>query len=124
MFTVATLPRLLAPRVRAGIIALDTVEPLWFIVMNEHTLDVGSDTRCPLGQLWGRFSRGLHALGIPEDDAALYGFDSPTAVGEEGFPGWVPKYAESPMGREYATLSRMWRYVVRSRTDGRIVIAA
>lgn len=115
MFTVATLPRLLSPRVRAGIIALDTVEPLWFIVVNEYTLDVGSDTWCPLGQLWGRFSRGLRALGIPEDDAALYGFDSPTALGEN---------TDSPIEREYATLSRMWCYVVRSRIDRTIVIAA
>lgn len=117
MFAVATLPRLLSPRVRAGVVALDTVEPLWFVVVNEHTLDVGSDTRCPLGQLWGRFSRGLRALGIPEDDAALFGFDSPTSLGEEGFED------DGSVQTEYETLSRMWRYVVRCRLSGRIVIA-
>lgn len=122
MFTAAP-SRFLSARVRAGVIALDTVEPLWFVGVDEHCLDISSDTRCPLGQLWGRFSRGLKALDIPEDDAALYGFDSPTALGEESFPGWHPKYAESPTQREYTTLSRMWRYVIRRRMHATIVIA-
>jgi hypothetical protein len=89
--------------------------------MNEHTLDVGSDTRCPLGQLWGQFSRGLKALGVPEDDAALYGFDSPTAL-DESVSEDDDSFADT-VEQEYATLSRMWRYVVRNRTEGRIVIA-
>lgn len=117
MFTVASSP-LLSSRVRAGVIALDFVEPLWFVKLDEHRLDVGSDTRCPLGQLWGRFSRGLRALDIPEDDAALFGFDSPTALGEPGFRD------DGATEREYATLSRMWRAVVRARMSGTVVIAA
>lgn len=117
MFTVAPSP-LLSSRVRAGAIALDFVEPLWFVKIDEHRLDVGSDTRCPLGQLWGRFSRGLKALDIPEDDAALYGFDSPSSLGEPGF--WDDGASQS----EYATLSRMWRIVVRKKMAGVVVIAA
>jgi hypothetical protein len=117
VFTVTARPAALPSRVRAGVIALDFVEPLWFIAVNEHTMDVRSDTRCPLGQLWGRFSRGLKALDIPEDSAALYGFDSPTALAEEGFED------VDTVDREYATLSRIWRYVVRVRTECRIVIA-
>lgn len=102
---------MLATYVRAGIAALDAVNPAWPLVVSEHTVDVSSDTRCPLGQLWGRFSRGLKALGIPEDDAALYGFDSPAALGlTEGSPA-----------EEYEALSRMWRYAVRVRTDFPVV---
>lgn len=112
MFTVAPTV-CLSRRVIAGVIALDFVEPLWFLAVDEHRLDVSSDTRCPLGQLWGRFSRGLKALGIPEDDAALFGFDSPAALGEDGT-------AE----HEYAMLTRHWQTVVRKKLYGARVIAA
>ena len=116
MFTVpSVLP--LSTRVRAGVLALDFVEPLWFVVVDEHRLDVSSDTRCPLGQLWGRFSRGIKALGIPEDEAALYGFDSPTALDESA------EWCEETIQGEYTTLSRYWRCVVRRRMLASIVIA-
>lgn len=104
----------LSPRVRAGIAALDAVDPLWPLLVSEHSLDVGSDTRCPLGQVWGRFSRGLKALGIDEDSAADFGFDSPAALGE----------SDGEASREYETLNRLWRFVVRVRTDFPRVIAA
>jgi len=99
----------LSARVRAGVLALDFVEPLWFVLVDEHRLDVSSDTRCPLGQLWGRFSRGLRALGVSEDDAALFGFESPAILRTE---------AESEAQREYETLTRMWRTVVRIKMSG------
>jgi len=116
---VFTMPRALSlsDRVRAGVVALDFVEPLWFVLVDEHRLDVSSDTRCPLGQLWGRFSRGLKALGIAEEDAALYGFDSPTAL-DESTP-----HRSIAVQAEYATLSRYWGYVVRRRMLGTVVIA-
>lgn len=117
MFTVAPAP-LLSHRVRSGVIALNFVEPLWFLLVDEHRLDVGSDLRCPLGQVWGRFSRGIKALDIPEEDAALYGFDSPTALDENA------EWDAGTVQAEYDTLSRMWRYVVRRKMHGARVIAA
>lgn len=113
MFAVASAPSL-SSRVRAGVLALDTVNLLWPLLVNEHTLDVASDTRCPLGQLWGRFSRGLKALGVEEDSAAAFGFDSPAALGER----------DGDADHEYETLSRLWRFVVRMRTEFPRVIAA
>lgn len=104
-----TVHPLLAPRVRAGVAVLDAVDFRWPLGVDEHSLDVRSDTKCPLGQLWGRFSRGLKALGIAEDLPADFGFESPAAVGQTGHAmraRW-----------EYDTLSRLWRYVVRTRTD-------
>lgn len=121
MFTVSLSPSL-SGRVTAGVVALDFVEPLWFVLVDEYRLDIASDTRCPLGQLWGRFSRGLKALDIPENDAHLYGFDSPTALGEPGYFEWGPLHSETPAAREYAALSRMWRHVVRRKMSVRDLI--
>lgn len=117
MFTEAQ-PLRLTTRVRAGVVALDFVEPLWFLAVDEHRLDVASDFLCPLGQVWGRFSRGIKALGIPEGDAALYGFDSPTALDEYADPD------ADVIQAEYDTLSRIWRYVVRRKMGNVRVIAA
>lgn len=103
-----TVHPLLAPRVRAGVAVLDAVDFRWPLLVDEHSLDVWSDTKCPLGQMWGSFSRGLKALGIAEGLAADFGFESPAAVNDED---------DSRARWEYDTLTRLWRYVVRKRTD-------
>jgi len=43
-------------------------------LIDADTVDVASLERCPLGQAFGHYDEGLHALDIPWDKAYAYGF--------------------------------------------------
>ena len=68
-------------RVLRGMAKLDTVNPGWFKKINLNNLDVSNFYKCPLGQLFGNYSKGYIRAGYSDIDIKsreLHGF---TAMG-------------------------------------------
>lgn len=92
-----TRPESLATRVRRGVALLDEKVPGWHQRIDVDRLFITSCERCVLGQLFGLYSRGFDSLRLTM--GASLGFDLSGREPESG----------------YATLNRLWRYVVRTR---------
>lgn len=62
---------------RRGAKFLDENRPGWPHETNEATMDLGSHTKCPLGQLYGSFIRGYEVLGLNTIATVNLGFHVP-----------------------------------------------
>lgn len=96
-------------RVARGVALLDATEPGWVHRINTEKLDVSHGEACVLGQLYGNYTLGRHALGLDHNQA-----------GEHGFQMRTPSI-EPPRGllvrvlngfAEYPDLTQEWRRVV------------
>ena len=64
-------------RAQKGAAFLDRVLPDWASRVNPAAIRIESTTECVLGQIYGRFSEGVNALGISFGQSARYGFNRP-----------------------------------------------
>lgn len=83
--------------VAEGVKLLDEKQPEWWKNINLYTLDMEGCYSCILGQLFGSYSVGREALGIPSCEGDLYGFDS---LGPR---------------RDFGTLQFMWAEIIEAR---------
>lgn len=67
--------------VRKGAELLDEQRPGWHRRINLNMLDVGSPTRCVLGQCYGGYYKGLAKLGL--ESGHTHGFVGPIYLNKE-----------------------------------------
>lgn len=94
-------------RVQKGQALLNERLPGWREVMHPETLELDNCNACVLGQLFGDYHRGLAALGIPEEEAADYGFQVPEM---QDRPSW---YRWDSAGM-FGLLTRIWRRALKA----------
>ena len=61
-------------QVRDGVAFLNTQVPGWRTRINLQVLDLRNNEDCILGQLFGGYEEGMHALGLSPAWASLLGF--------------------------------------------------
>ena len=66
----------IAERVAAGAAFLDEQDPDWWRNLDLQSLDLGSCTRCVLGQLSGTFGTGLVVFDLDDEGARNLGFNT------------------------------------------------
>lgn len=66
----------LGARVQRGMALLDVEYPGWREMIDLDKLNMGSTRNCTLGQLYGDFDDGLHALYLSR--GTVFGFDAPS----------------------------------------------
>lgn len=108
----------IAERVQAGIAVLDEDKPGWRELINLTDLDLCSNERCVIGQVYkndehdywgGNYSLHLHRLAGTDDYteadewAIGHGFESALTPGSEGFP----------IRAEYDALTDAWKAALR-----------
>lgn len=91
-------------RVAAGVAFLDRQVPGWVDRIDVDNLDVACSVNCVLGQLYGGYSSGTHALGLDQDQAAALGFQ--VEVNGDGFKDLIAAIME------YPALTDEWRRVI------------
>jgi hypothetical protein len=93
------------PMVSKGMARMDErVNPRWFEIINSEILDMSLGNRCIVGQYFGDYATGMVVLGIPLNEAHLYGFN----LNNEDL------YADSE-GEEYALLEVAWIDAINER---------
>src|SRR6478609_1123816 len=96
--------------VLAGASLLDEKKPGWYNNVDLNTLNVNHVYSCPLGQLFGTYSKGLNALfgqfDRPEDGAP-FGFFIKFEVPK--------KYDSSYTWGEYQKLTEEWKEQINAR---------
>ncbi len=67
-------------RAANGAALLDKVEPGWFEKIDAASLDIGSFTKCVLGQVYGGYADGMNKLRASEhfDSGEIHGFSNAT----------------------------------------------
>ena len=75
-------------RVHIGALCLDSIRPNWANEVNLDTLDQSSVTECLLGQLYGDFRTGSHAVFLEEWEYDQHDrLFAATLAGKFGFVG-------------------------------------
>lgn len=91
-------------RARRGADYLDDVDPSWVGGVNPHTLDLGHEYQCVLGQLYKSYGTGLDALGL------VCNSSSPVIL---GFADEGNQYGDDD---EYiVALTAAWRHEIAAR---------
>lgn len=102
---------LLRRRIRRGARFLDQQVPNWWQRIHLSLLDLGTCQQCILGQLFGKFDKGLEALAFPLRDmrrGARFGFNG------EGYRHPISR-AVGYDWPTYVILTDLWREEVERR---------
>ncbi len=94
-------------RVRQGVTALNEEHgPGWLVKVDLDQLDIASESRCVLGQVYGSYGRGAKRMGLTDRGCGELGFQD-----DDGVP--------------YSALIVAWqREIVRLRRAERLVLVA
>lgn len=92
----------IAERVAAGADWLDANWPGWDYDVEPRILDLASDCKCILGQLYGDYGDGLSETDLTQDEARAFGFYA-GVVGEE------------EATRDYPLLTEAWLKTIEAR---------
>jgi len=93
---------LITERVQAGVELLDSQVPGWDSRIDLDTLDICSESSCVIGQLFGRYDKGLNALD-------LWGVRAPYEL------GFSRRLGEGGVDEVFDLLTRQWRKVIEQR---------
>lgn len=94
--------------VKEGAALLDVERAEWAVRIDTGTLDIAEPNDCALGQTYGRYSKGIAALGHASDEDA---FDWAVAHGFEADA--ATNYYDRAM--EYRRLTELWVAEVEAR---------
>ena len=86
-----------------GAALLDRAVPFWNLSIDTDALNLASETRCILGNLFGSFKRGCKQLGITLEQAVALGFHAPTEITKKEAKGY------------YAALDSWWTNAIEQR---------
>lgn len=110
-------------KVAAGAAYLDAVQPGWAERINLATLDLGSPTRCVIGQSVARYLDGIEELNLSIVEGQALGFAAERASQyEELTQAWIPVIKErqpKPSPPEIVVESSRWvSYSLKLNSDG------
>lgn len=92
-----------AEHVARGAALLDKKVPGWESRIDLSELDLGSECRCVVGQLFGDYWAGKDRLGVETACGYLYGFDE-----------YLPLF-------RFAELDEAWITLIKARHDGGVL---
>ena len=78
--------------------------------IDKHNLDIGNESTCVLGHLFGDFSEGTECLALSEEECWQLGFESRFAV-SGAYNGDDDERAK--VNAEYSLLNEAWIFLMR-----------